>query len=85
ELEEVLYQHPKVAEAAVVGEKDPLRGERPKAFVVLKENETATAEEIIRFCSEKLAHYKVPRSVEFRKELPKSAIGKILRRELRPK
>ncbi|MHA2609580.1 MAG: long-chain-fatty-acid--CoA ligase [bacterium JZ-2024 1] len=84
EIEEVLYQHPKVAEAAVVGEKDPLRGERPKAFIVLKENQKATPEEIIRFCSEKLAHFKVPRSVEFRSELPKSAIGKILRRELRP-
>ncbi len=83
EVEEILYQQPKVAEAAVVGEKDPLRGERVKAFVVLKENETATAEEIIRFCAEHLASYKVPRSVVFVKELPKSAIGKILRRELR--
>ena len=82
EVEEVLYQHPKVLEAAVVGVPDPYRGEMVKAFVVLKPGETATEEEIIAFCRERLAKYKVPRAVEFRSELPKSLIGKVLRRVL---
>jgi len=82
EVEEVLYQHPKVKEAAVVGVPDPYRGETVKAFVVLKEGETATEEEIIEFCRANLARYKVPTMVEFRKELPKSTVGKILRRVL---
>ena len=62
---------------------DPLAGEIVKAFVVLKEGETATEEEIIQFTRENLAAYKVPKSVEFMDELPKTAVGKILRRELR--
>jgi long-chain acyl-CoA synthetase len=82
EVEEVLYQHPKVKEAAVVGVPDPYRGETVKAFVVLKEGEVATEEEIIEFCRKNLARYKVPTMVEFRKELPKSTVGKILRRVL---
>ncbi len=83
EVEEVLYQHPKVLEAAVVGVQHPLRGEMVKAFVVLKEGEQATETELIAFCRERLAGYKVPREIEFVKELPKSAVGKILRRELK--
>ena len=79
EVEEVLYQHPKVLEAAVVGIKHPLRGEAVKAFVVLKEGEHATEAELIAFCRERLASYKVPREIEFVKELPKSPAGKILK------
>jgi long-chain acyl-CoA synthetase len=66
-----------------VGIADPYRGETVKAFIVLKKGETATAEEIMAFCREKLAAYKVPKSVEFRESLPKSAIGKVLRKILR--
>ena len=73
---------PKIAEAVTAGIPDDYYGEVLKAYVVLKEGEEATAEEIIEFCSQKLARYKLPRQVEFRSELPKSAIGKILRREL---
>jgi long-chain acyl-CoA synthetase len=85
EVEEVLYQHPKVLEAAVVGVTHPVRGETVKAFVVLKEGVTATEAELIAFCRDHLASYKVPREIEFVKELPKSAVGKVLRRELRRK
>ena len=83
EVEEVLYMHPAVQEAAAVGVPDAYRGESVKAFVVLRAGATATDQEIIAFCRERLASFKAPRQVEFRKELPKSAIGKILRRELR--
>jgi long-chain acyl-CoA synthetase len=83
EIDEVLYQHPKIADAVSVGVPDAYRGETVKAFVVLKEDETATPEEIIDFCREKLAAYKSPKIVEFRRELPKSAVGKILRKVLR--
>jgi len=83
EIDEVLYQHPKIADAVSVGIADQYRGETVKAFVVLKKGETATAEEIISFCREKLAAYKSPKLVEFRGELPKSAVGKILRKVLR--
>jgi len=83
EVEEVLFRHPAVKEVAVVGVPDPKSGERVKAFVVLKEGATATAEEIIEFCRKHLAKYKCPKEVEFRKELPKSFIGKVLRRVLR--
>ena len=82
EVEEVLFMHPKVMEAAVVGVPDPKRGETVKAFVVLKEGQTATVEEIRNFCKEKLAPYKVPTFVEFRKDLPKTQVGKVLRRML---
>jgi len=82
DVEEVLFQHPAVQEAAVVGLPDEYRGETVKAFVVLKEGMTATEQEIVDFCSEHLAKYKVPRTVEFRTELPKSTVGKVLRREL---
>jgi long-chain acyl-CoA synthetase len=83
DVEAVLFEHPKVKEAAVIGVPDEKRGETVKAFVVLKEGETATEEELIAFCRENLAVYKAPRIIEFRDDLPKSMIGKILRRELR--
>ncbi|MBC7258402.1 MAG: long-chain fatty acid--CoA ligase, partial [Chloroflexi bacterium] len=82
DVEEVLYEHPKIKEAVVAGVPDEYRGEMVKAYVVLKEGETATEEEIIEFCRTRLAKYKVPRAVEFRKELPKTMVGKILRRLL---
>jgi long-chain acyl-CoA synthetase len=86
EVEDVLYKHPKVMEAAVVGVPDEYRGEVVKAFVVLKhgvEETEQTKQEIIEFCSKYLSKYKVPKYVEFKKSLPKSPIGKILRRALR--
>jgi long-chain acyl-CoA synthetase len=83
EVEQVLYTHPKVKECAVIGVPDPYRGENVKAFIVLKEGETASEEEIIEFTKQHLAKYKVPRIIEFREELPKSPVGKILRRVLK--
>lgn len=83
EVEEVLYRHPKIADCAVLGEKDSLRGESVKAFVVLKEGQTATAQEIIHYSREHLANYKCPRIIEFRDDLPRSASGKVLKRALR--
>lgn len=82
EIEEVLYQHPAVLEAAAIGVADSYRGESAKAFVVLKTGQKATADELIAFCKQNLAPYKVPRAIEFREALPKTMIGKILRREL---
>jgi long-chain acyl-CoA synthetase len=83
EVEEALYLNPKILEAAVLGVPDPYRGETVKAFVVLKPGEKPTAEEIIEFCRQNLARFKVPTQVEFRKELPKSHVGKVLRKVLR--
>lgn len=83
EVDEVLYQHPKVAEAVTVGIPDDYRGETVKAFIVLRPGETATDKEIAEFCRTKLAAYKVPKQVEFRESIPKSAVGKILRKILR--
>jgi len=83
DIDEVLFEHPKVAEACAIGVPDPYRGETVKAFIVLKEGEAATADEMIAFCKEKLAAYKVPKIIEFIPALPKSAVGKILRKELR--
>jgi long-chain acyl-CoA synthetase len=82
EIEDVLYEHPKVMEVAAIGV--PIGGsdQRAKVFIVLRPGETATEEEILEFCSERLAKYKVPKYVEFRKDLPKTMVGKILRREL---
>jgi long-chain acyl-CoA synthetase len=82
EIEEVLYKHAKIKEAAVIGVQDSYRGETVKAFIVLRDGETATEEEIIEFCKQEMARYKVPKLVEFRSELPKSLIGKVLRRVL---
>jgi long-chain acyl-CoA synthetase len=83
EIDDVLFAHPKVREAASFGVLVPEKGEQVMALVVLKDGETATAEEIIAYCRENLAPYKVPRRVEFRAELPKTLVGKILRRALR--
>jgi long-chain acyl-CoA synthetase len=83
EIDEVLYQHPKIAEAASVGVPDEYRGETVKAFIVLKPGQTATDKEIVDFCKTKLTAYKVPKQVEFRESLPKSAVGKILRKVLK--
>ena len=82
EVEEVLFMHEKVMEAAVVGVADAKRGETVKAFVVLKAGQSATAEELRDFCKKNLAPYKVPTLVEFRNELPKTQVGKTLRRIL---
>jgi len=82
EVEEVLYEHPKVLEVCVAGVPDSYRGEIVKAFVVLRSGEQATVEEIREFAKGRLAGYKVPRSVEFRDDLPKTLIGKVLRRAL---
>jgi long-chain acyl-CoA synthetase len=82
DVEEVLYEHPKIKEAVVAGIPDPRRGETVKAYCVLKEGETATEEEIRDFCRENMARYKVPTMVEFRSELPKTIVGKVLRRIL---
>ena len=82
EVEEVLYMHEKVQEAVVAGVPDAVRGENVKAYIVLKAGQQSTPEEISEFCREHLAPYKVPRLVEFRDELPKSQVGKILRRVL---
>lgn len=82
DIDEVLFSHPKIAEACAKGVPDEYRGETVKAFVVVKEGESLSKEEIMQFCREKLAAYKVPKVIEFRTELPKSAVGKILRKEL---
>jgi long-chain acyl-CoA synthetase len=85
EVEEVLYQHEAVQEAAVVGVPDPYRGETVAAFLVLKEGYKGkvTEKDIEAFCRQNLAAYKVPRIIQFRDSLPKTSVGKILRRELR--
>lgn len=83
EVEEVLFEHPKVMEAVVAGVPDRYRGETVKAYVVLKQGQSATEEELIQYCRERLAAYKVPRRVEFRDGLPKTIVGKVLRRYLR--
>ncbi|HYR42052.1 MAG TPA: long-chain fatty acid--CoA ligase [Terriglobia bacterium] len=83
EVEEVLFECPCVKEAGVVGAPDDYRGETVKAFVVLKDSTKASAEDIINFCRKRLAPYKVPRQVVFRDALPRSGVGKYLRRELR--
>ncbi|MCX8117840.1 MAG: long-chain-fatty-acid--CoA ligase [Desulfobacterota bacterium] len=83
EVEEVLYRHPAVLEAAVIGLPDEKWVERVHALIVLKEGARASAEEIIRFCKERIAGFKAPRSVEFVSSLPKSPQGKVLKKELR--
>ncbi|MFZ0240773.1 MAG: long-chain fatty acid--CoA ligase [Desulfobacterales bacterium] len=85
DIEEVYFEHPDVKEATAIGIPHPTRGEAVKVFIVLKEGKTATPEEIIAFCREKLAKYKWPTEVEFRTELPKSNVGKVLKKELRQK
>jgi long-chain acyl-CoA synthetase len=83
DIDEVLYEHPKIVEACAVGIPHPKRGESIKAFVVLKQGQTLTEKEVIDYCAERLARYKLPVAVEFREELPKSNVGKILRKDLR--
>jgi long-chain acyl-CoA synthetase len=83
EVEDVLYQHPSVAEAAVVGVPDLTLGETVRAFVVRKSGTSASEAELIAFVRERIAHYKAPRSVEFRPSLPRSSVQKVLRRQLR--
>ncbi len=83
EIEEVLYQHPAVKEVIVIGVPDAYRGETVKAYITLQADQKATEEELIEFSRKYLAAYKVPRLIEFRDELPRSAVGKLLRRSLR--
>ncbi len=83
EVEEVIYGHPSITEAAVLGVPDPKFGEEIKAFVVLKEGESLAGDDIVDYCKERLAAYKYPRSVEIRDALPKGPTGKILKRDLR--
>ena len=83
DIEEVLYENPKVQEACAIGIPHPTRGEAIKVFVALKEGETATQEELIEYCTDKLAKYKLPTEIEFRDELPKTNVGKILKKDLR--
>ena len=83
EIEDVLFTHPAIQECVVIGVPDQYRGEAVKAFIVLKQGATATEEEIKEFCNDKLAKYKQPNVIEFKEALPKSAVGKVLRRELR--
>ena len=83
-VEGALYKHPAVGECCVVGVPDAKVGEKVKGFVVLKAGfENVSAEELINWCSERLASYEVPATVEFRKTLPKTAVGKVLRRRVR--
>jgi acyl-CoA synthetase (AMP-forming)/AMP-acid ligase II len=82
EVEEVLYQHPAVLEAAVIGIPDPYWVEKVHAVVALKKGASVTADELINFCKGRIARYKTPKSVEFVDSLPKNPSGKILKREL---
>jgi long-chain acyl-CoA synthetase len=83
EIDALLFDHPKILEACTIGVPDEYRGETVKAFVVTQPGETLTADEITDWCRERLAAYKVPKQIEFMDELPKSAVGKTLRKELR--
>ncbi len=83
ELDNVLFDHPKILEACTIGVPDTYRGETVKAFIVPKKGETLTEKEVIAYCKKNLAAYKVPKQIEFMEELPKSAVGKILRRKLK--
>ena len=82
EVDECLCEHPKVKDACVIGIPEELRGERIKAFVVLKDGERATATELLEHCRKRLAKFKMPKQIEFRNELPKTLVGKVLRRVL---
>lgn len=82
EVEEALFRHPKVKDAVVIGLPDSFSGEKIKAYLILKEGESSTPEEILIFCRTELSKFKVPQEIEFRKELPKTIIGKVLRRVL---
>ena len=83
DFEEVLFENDKIVEASAIGVPHETRGEAIKVFVVLKEGESATQEEIIDYCQGKLAKFKWPTEVEFRDELPKTNVGKVLKKDLR--
>ena len=83
EIEDVLYSNPKVLETAVIGVPDERWGESVTAFIVLNEGQSSSQDEIIQYCRERLAGYKIPRSVNFVPSLPKSTSGKILKRVIR--
>jgi long-chain acyl-CoA synthetase len=83
DVEEVFFSHPKVQEATAIGVPHPTRGEAVKVFVVLKSGQTATEDELIEYCKGNLAAYKLPSSIEFRTELPKTNVGKVLKKDLR--
>lgn len=83
DIEEVFYEHPKVQEAAAIGIPHPTRGESVKVFVTLKEGRSATSEELIEYCKGKMASFKLPTEIEFRNELPKTNVGKILKKDLK--
>jgi long-chain acyl-CoA synthetase len=83
EIEEVLYSHPDVSLATVIGVKDKVYGELPKAFIVLKEGKSTSSEEIIEYCKKNLANFKVPKYIEFKEDLPKTPTGKIMKQPLR--
>jgi long-chain acyl-CoA synthetase len=83
DIEEVFFGHPKVKEACAIGIPHPKRGEAVKVFAVLKEDQTATQAELLEYCQDKLAKYKWPVEIEFRQELPKSSVGKLLKKDLR--
>ena len=83
DIEEVFYEHPKVQEAAAIGIPHPTRGESVKVFVTLKEGRSATSEELIEYCKGKMATFKLPTEIEFRNELPKTNVGKILKKDLK--
>jgi len=83
EIDNVLFAHPKILEACIIGVPDEYRGETVKAYIVPKPGESVDEQEIMQFCKQRLAAYKVPKIIEFIDSLPKSAVGKILRRELR--
>ncbi|MGA9288989.1 MAG: long-chain fatty acid--CoA ligase, partial [Anaerobacillus sp.] len=83
DIEEVLYEHPGIMEAVIVGVPDPYRGETVKAVLVKKPGAELSEEEVLSYCKDQMAPYKVPKIVEFRDELPKTSVGKILRRSIR--
>jgi long-chain acyl-CoA synthetase len=82
EVEEVLQDHPAIMDVGVAGVPDPSRGETVKAWIVLNEGQTLEKEELKEWCQDHLARYKIPTEIEFRDELPKTHVGKLLRREL---
>jgi long-chain acyl-CoA synthetase len=83
EVENVLYGHPAVGEAAVYGAPDPVRGEQVKASVVVREGRSVSGDELVEFCRSRLAGYKAPRSIDLVAQIPKSPTGKVLKRVLR--